>query len=149
MKKRAQKNSNASIVQWQYATFFPFYLNPPFGGEATKRNPDKICGYSIMVLCDLPKVETRVRFPLSAPSKQNTRAKIWQNKIKVEDLIIPIHLHMDQSTTQSNTCVACTCPCEEHTEHDHPVEAGQGEETKTCQCGHEHAADGSCDCGCK
>ena len=28
-----------------------------------------ICGYGLVVECDLPKVETRVRFPVPAPNK--------------------------------------------------------------------------------
>ena len=29
-----------------------------------------ICGYGLMVECNLPKVETRVRFPLPAPRRR-------------------------------------------------------------------------------
>ncbi len=49
-----------------------------------------------------------------------------------------------------NTCMACTCPCEIHKEHNHPAEGSEKPAAKVCQmCGHEHKADGSCDCGCK
>jgi hypothetical protein len=55
---------------------------------------------------------------------------------------------MEQKTTQSNICMACTCPCEMHKEHNHPVEGKS--EAKVCKmCGHEHKADGTCNCGCK
>ncbi len=50
---------------------------------------------------------------------------------------------MDTKTENKNTCMACGCPCEKHKEHNHPV-------GKKCEsCGHEHKADGTCDCGCK
>ncbi|MBI3684830.1 hypothetical protein HY250_00250 [Candidatus Azambacteria bacterium] len=53
---------------------------------------------------------------------------------------------MDQKDSKT-TCMACACPCEMHKEHNHPVEK---KEAKVCtMCGHEHKADGSCDCGCK
>ena len=57
-----------------------------------------------------------------------------------------------QNKNQSTeaTCMACTCPCEMHKEHNHPVEGANKSEVKVCKmCGHEHKADGSCDCGCK
>lgn len=56
---------------------------------------------------------------------------------------------MDQKD-DATTCMACSCPCEIHKEHNHPVEDKNKSEAKACHmCGHEHTADGSCDCGCK
>lgn len=56
----------------------------------------------------------------------------------------------ENTKSASPTCMGCTCPCEMHKEHNHPVEGEQKVEAKVCKmCGHEHKADGSCDCGCK
>lgn len=55
-----------------------------------------------------------------------------------------------KSTSTTATRMACSCPCEIYKEHNHPVNGEVKSETKTCsKCGHEHKADGSCDCGCK
>lgn len=53
-----------------------------------------------------------------------------------------------KSTSTAATCMACSC--EIHKEHNHPVSGEAKSEAKVCpMCGHEHKADGSCDCGCK
>lgn len=55
-----------------------------------------------------------------------------------------------KSTATEATCLACSCPCDMHTEHNHPVSGEVKSETKVCpMCGHEHKADGTCDCGCQ
>lgn len=58
-------------------------------------------------------------------------------------------MNKQNDTQKAGVCMACECPCDMHKEHTHETKSSESGAKKCEMCGHEHKADGSCDCGCK